>query len=93
MGTFVTAKLKGKVLEDVFELPRSSLLQGSKVATVDSQTRMNIRAVDVIFSDDSFYYVKGLKDGVQVITSALGTPIEGLKLQLRNSPNSRNEAK
>ena len=93
VGTFVTAKLKGKVLEDVFELPRSSLLQGSKVATVDSQTRMNIRAVDVIFSDDSFYYVKGLKDGVQVITSALGTPIEGLKLQLRNSPNSRNEAK
>ena len=93
VGTFVTAKLKGKVLEDVFELPRSALLQGSKVATVDSQTRMNIRAVDVIFSDDSFYYVKGLKDGVQVITSALGTPIEGLKLQLRNSPNSRNEAK
>ena len=54
---------------------------------------MNIRAVDVIFSDDSFYYVTGLKDGVQVITSALGTPIEGLKLQLRNSPNSWNEAK
>ena len=93
VGTFVTAKLKGKVLEDVFELPRIALLQGSKVATVDPQTRMNIRAVEVIFSDDSYYYVKGLNDGVQVITSALGTPIEGLKLQLRNSPNSRNEAK
>jgi len=89
VGTFVTAKLKGKVLEDVFELPRSALLQGSKVATVDSQTRMNIRAVDVIFSDDSFYYVTGLNDGVQVITSALGTPIEGLKLLLRNSSTIR----
>jgi len=89
VGTFVTAKLKGKVLEGVFELPRSALLQGSKVATVDSQTRMNIRAVDVIFSDDSFYYVTGLNDGVQVITSALGTPIEGLKLLLRNSSTIR----
>ena len=89
VGTFVPAKLKGKVLEDVFELPRSALLQGSKVATVDSQTRMNIRAVDVIFSDDSFYYVTGLNDGVQVITSALGTPIEGLKLLLRNSSTIR----
>jgi len=89
VGTFVTAKLKGKVLDDVFELPRSALLQGSKVATVDSQTRMNIRAVDVIFSDDSFYYVTGLNDGVQVITSALGTPIEGLKLLLRNSSTIR----
>ena len=93
VGTFVTAKLKGKVLEDVFELPRIALLQGSKVATVDPQTRMNIRAVEVIFSDDSYYYVKGLNDGVQVITSALGTPIEGLKLQLRNSSKFRDEAK
>ena len=93
VGTFVTAKLKGKVLEDVFELPRIALLQGSKVATVDPQTRMNIRAVEVIFSDDSYYYVKGLSDGVQVITSALGTPIEGLKLQLRNSSKFRDEAK
>jgi RND family efflux transporter MFP subunit len=92
VGTFVTAKLKGKVLEDVFELPRSALLQGSKVATVDSQTRMNIRAVDVIFSDDSFYYVTGLNDGVQVITSALGTPIEGLKLLLRNSSTIRDRS-
>jgi hypothetical protein len=50
---------------------------------------MNIRAVDVIFSDDSFYYVTGLNDGVQVITSALGTPIEGLKLLLRNSSTIR----
>jgi len=54
---------------------------------------MNIRAVDVIFSDDSYYYVRGLNDGVQVITSALGTPIEGLKLQLRNSLTFRDEAK
>jgi hypothetical protein len=93
VGTFVTAKLKGKVLEDVFELPRIALLQGSKVAIVDPQTRMNIRAVEVIFSDDSYYYVRGLNDGVQVITSALGTPIEGLKLQLRNSLTFRDEAK
>jgi len=93
VGTFVTAKLKGKVLEEVFELPRSALLQGSKVATVDPQTRMNIRTVDVIFSDDSYYYVRGLNEGVQVITSAIGTPIEGLKLQLRNSSKIQSEVR
>ena len=93
VGTFVTAKLKGKVLEEVFELPRSALLQGSKVAIVDPQTRMNIRTVDVIFSDDSYYYVRGLNEGVQVITSAIGTPIEGLKLQLRNSSKMQSKVR
>jgi len=89
----VTAKLKGKVLEDVFELPRSALLQGSKVATVDSETRMGIRNVQVIFSDDSYYYVRGLEEGVQVVTSAIGTPIEGLKLLLRNPSKMQSEVR
>ena len=93
VGTFVTAKLKGKVLEDVFELPRSALLQGSKVATVDSETRMGIRNVQVIFSDDSYYYVRGLEEGVQVVTSAIGTPIEGLKLLLRNPSKMQSEVR
>ena len=54
---------------------------------------MNIRTVDVIFSDDSYYYVRGLNEGVQVITSAIGTPIEGLKLQLRNSSKMQSKVR
>ncbi|MCS5593208.1 MAG: efflux RND transporter periplasmic adaptor subunit [Porticoccaceae bacterium] len=88
VGTFVTAKLKGKTLSKVFKVPRSALLQGSKVAVVDDMQRLRIKSVNVEFSDEGYYYVsEGLKEGSEVIVSAIGTPIEGLKLEVKNSTN------
>jgi multidrug efflux system membrane fusion protein len=89
VGTFVTATLKGKVLSNVFKVPRSALLQGSRVAVVDKMQRMQINSVDVVSSDEGHYYVsKGLKEGAEVIVSAIGTPITGLKLEVKNSFNN-----
>jgi membrane fusion protein, multidrug efflux system len=89
VGTFVTATLKGKVLSNVFKVPRSALLQGSRVAVVDKMQRMQINSVDVVSSDEGYYYLsKGLKEGAEVIVSAIGTPIEGLKLEVKNSFNN-----
>jgi multidrug efflux system membrane fusion protein len=90
VGTFVTAKLPGKALKGVFKVPRSALLQGSRVALVDEMQKLQIRAVKVIFNDEGYYYIsEGLKDGVEVIVSALGTPIEGLKVEVKNSLGKR----
>jgi multidrug efflux system membrane fusion protein len=90
VGTFVTAKLPGKALKGVFKVPRSALLQGSRVALVDEMQKLQIRAVKVVFNDEGYYYIsEGLKDGVEVIVSALGTPIEGLKVEVKNSLGKR----
>ena len=89
VGTFVTAKLKGKTLDNVFKVPRSALLQGSKVAVVDDMQRLQINSVNVVFSDEGYYYVsEGLKEDAEVIVSAIGTPIEGSKLEIKNSFNN-----
>ena len=89
VGTFVTAKLKGKTLSNVFKVPRSALLQGSKVAVVDDKQRLRINSVNVVFADEGYYYVsEGLKEGAEVIVSAIGTPIEGLKLEVKNLLNN-----
>jgi RND family efflux transporter MFP subunit len=86
VGTFVTAKLPGKTLKGVFKVPRSALLQGSRVAVVDEMQKLQINAVEVVFNDEGYYYIsEGLKDGVEVIVSAIGTPIEGIKLEVKNS--------
>lgn len=86
VGTFVTAKLPGKILKGVFKVPRSALLQGSRVAVVDEMQKLQINAVEVVFNDEGYYYIsEGLKDGVEVIVSAIGTPIEGIKLEVKNS--------
>lgn len=89
VGTFVTAKLKGKTLDNVFKVPRSALLQGSKVAVVDDMQRLQINSVNVVFSDEGYYYVsEGLKEDAEVVVSATGTPIEGSKLEIKNSFNN-----
>ena len=86
VGTFVTAKLPGKTLKGVFKVPRSALLQGSRVAVVDEMQKLQINAVEVVFNDEGYYYIsEGLKDDVEVIVSAIGTPIKGIKLEVKNS--------
>lgn len=86
VGTFVKASIEGKVLNNVFKIPRGSLLEGARVGLVDSNSLLRIILVEVASADDNSYYISaGLKNGDQVVASALGTPIEGLKLRVRNN--------
>ncbi len=86
VGTFIKASIQGKVLNDVFKIPRSALLEGSRVGLVDENSLLQIISVIVVSTDDDHYYIsEGLVNGQEVIISALGTPIEGLKLRVRNN--------
>ena len=85
VGTFVKASIEGKVLKDVFQIPRSALLEGSRVGLIDSEQLLKIVPVNVAHADDQYYYLSnGLTAGMEIVISALGTPIEGLKLRVRN---------
>ena len=90
MGTFVTATIGGKTINDAFAIPRHALLEGSKVALVDAEQRLRLQAVEPIFGDDQFYYVSsGLENGDELIVSAMGLPIEGMKV----SPDKESSVK
>ena len=85
VGTFVKASIEGKMLKGVFQVPRSALLEGSRIGLVDSEQLLKIVPVTVAHADDQYYYLSdGLTNGMEIIISALGTPIEGLKLRVRN---------
>ena len=87
MGTFVTATIGGKTINDAFAIPRHALLEGSKVALVDAEQRLRLQVVDSIFGDDQFYYVStGLENGDELIVSAMGVPIEGMKVSPDKEP-------
>lgn len=81
VGTFVRASIAGKTLSNVFRVPRHAMLEGKQVALVDAQSRLRLTSVKTTFGDDDFYYVSaGLKAGDEVIVSAIGTAIEGMKV-------------
>jgi len=88
MGTFVTAIIGGKTIDDAFAIPRHAMLQGNKVALVDAEQRLRLKVVEPIFGDEAFYYLAdGLEEGDEIIISAIGVPIEGMRV----SPDNGND--
>ena len=85
MGTFVTAIIAGKTINDAFAIPRHAMLQGDKVALVDDEQRLHLKVVEPIFGDEEFYYLAGgLEEGDEIIVSAMGVPIEGMRVSPDN---------
>ena len=88
VGTFVRASIAGKTLSNVFRVPRHAMLEGKQVALVDAQSRLRLTSVKTTFGNDDFYYVSaGLKAGDEVIVSAIGTAIEGMKVNPQRKHN------
>lgn len=86
MGTFVRATIAGKKLNKVFAVPRHALLEGDNVATVDADNRLRLKKVETIFGDDQFYYIaNGLEEGVEIIVSAVGIAIDGMRVKPDNN--------
>jgi multidrug efflux system membrane fusion protein len=90
VGTFVRAFLAGKKLNNVFKVPRHAMLEGNKVALVDTQSRLRLTPVESSFGNDEFYFVSaGVKEGDELIVSALGIPIDGMKVNPRKKTADR----
>ena len=63
------------------------------MALVDAEQRLRLKVVEPIFGDDRFYYViAGLEESDEIIVSAMGVPIEGMKLSPENEANITPEA-
>ncbi len=87
MGSFVRASIPGKKLDDIFVVPRHALLEGDNVAAVDADNRLRLKKVEKTFGDDQFYYINnGLEEGVEVIVSAVGIAIDGMRVKPVGKP-------
>ncbi|MAV07738.1 MAG: efflux transporter periplasmic adaptor subunit [Gammaproteobacteria bacterium] len=82
IGSFVEAMVSGKMIDDVYTLPRHALRSNNRVATVDSDQRLKLLAVDYTYEDHANYYVNaGLEGQVEVVTSGMGIMVDGMKLK------------
>ena len=82
IGSFVEALVTGKVIDNVYSLPRHALRPNKQVATVDSDQRLQLLKVDYTFEDQANYYIHtGLEGQVEVVTSGMGIMVNGMKLK------------
>jgi multidrug efflux system membrane fusion protein len=82
MGTFVEATVTGKIIKDVYALPRYALRSNQRIATVTAEKRLKMITVDYSYEDRNYYYLTSdLDEGVEVVTSGMGIMVDGMKVK------------
>lgn len=82
LGEYVRLEIEGLRLENVIRLPRLALRDNDTVWTVHNAT-LGIRQAEVAWRDTDWVLISGgLNSGDTVVTSDLGTPIDGMPVTL-----------
>jgi len=83
VGLFVEAEIEGRMVDAVFQLPRSALRNQDDVLIVDSENRLRMRKVDVLRTDFASVYISsGLAAGDRVCVSPVEAFIDGLLVEV-----------
>ena len=84
IGIFVEASIEGRRVAGVFAVPRSALRRGDQVLVVDEESRVRIRPVEVVRSDDENSWLRaGVVDGDRVVVSPLELATDGMPVRVR----------
>ena len=82
VGTFVSAKIKGTVAENIVRIPRAVVRGSDQVIFVDDENQIEVRTIDIARADADFVYVRdGASPGDRIVLTALESPINGLAVR------------
>ncbi len=88
LGAYVHVDIEGHEMAQVIEVPRSSVHSGRYVYVYGPDDRLSVREVDIAWRKPNTYLLRsGLESGEEIITSRLGTPVDGLKLRCAKDPD------
>jgi len=82
-GMFVTVRIKGKEIQNVFVLPRYLVYPGDVVYTVKDDT-LKSNSVKILRGyGDTVIIGEGLSEGELIVKSPLSSPSEGMRVRLK----------
>lgn len=82
LGDYVSARIEGRSVQDVFVIERRHLKDGSMVYIADENDQLQVRAVNIVWSSTDHVFVRGLAEGERLIISDVPAPVEGMKLSV-----------
>jgi len=82
LGSYVHVDIEGRDMVDVIEVPRSAVHAGRYVYLFGPDGKLAIRDVKIAWrKPETLLISAGLADGDEIVTSRLGSPVEGLQLR------------
>lgn len=83
VGTFVSAQIIGKTVDNVVTVPRSILQPDNTLFVATSEGTLAVRQVNVTRSTPEMAYINyGLIPGDQIITTSIAAPIPGMAVRI-----------
>lgn len=93
MGTFVSAAIDGRYVNNVVVLPRYVLRNDNTVLVANSERELEVRDVTVARAEARLVFItEGVSDGELVVTTTLDAPIPGTRLAIRGEEPPGNES-
>jgi RND family efflux transporter MFP subunit len=87
IGTFVTARIKGKQAQDLYKIPRDAFRDLDSVLISDSANKLYLRDLKIVRAEADYVYVNGgLDQGDRVVLTAIDSPIQGMNLRIAGEP-------
>ncbi len=84
IGMFLSAQIEGKLVKDLFVIPRHSLTDDNQVMVVSIDNKLEFRQIEILRSTPLDVFIKsGLNDGDRVISTAITAPVEGMPVRVR----------
>lgn len=82
VGLFVEAEILGRVIEDIYVIPRSALQANNKVYLIKDDNKLVFRDVDILrVVDEEVYIQGGLEAGDTICLSTISHASEGMTVR------------
>jgi multidrug efflux pump subunit AcrA (membrane-fusion protein) len=91
LNSYVSVAIRGRPLENVASIPRTSLRDGRRVWVAAADDKLDIRDVTIVWGGADYVFVSdGLHNGDRLITSDLGAPVQDMAVRTeRRSPATK----
>ena len=80
-GSYVRVTIEGPEIDNVFSIPGRALRDGRHVWIMNAQDRLEIRPVQVVWSDGERAFIRsGIDEGEVMVLTDINTPLKGMLL-------------
>jgi len=88
IGSYVTARIKGRHYENIAQVPRAAVRPGNKLWMVNAKNQLEPRVVTPIRSDENYLYVTGeIESGEVISITPLENPLPGTEVKFTEIDN------